>query len=359
MDSRKISIAENIVNRLDLDLNGLTVITECASGDYLFTPLMAAMAGAEVYALGKDTRFGTFQSIQQELLSYASDLVLNRVHPCSIEEFENWHLADIMTNSGLLRPIHDNVISRMKKTAVIPLMWETWEFRDADLDIKSCQKYEIPVIGTYEGFKKADMYAYPGLMAIKILIELQAELANSRIVLLGGGLTGELIAKTFNDLKIDYYWFTQSGNEKNRNCFTYESLDDILFNEPHIEAILFAEHTDAREIIGNKGFTTWSRIANAFPHVAIAHICGNVDRTGLKDSGLRFAPSNVADFGYMSFLPNVLSPYPVMLLNAAGLKVGEIAARKRLEGASVEDTIEATISHGIGQDFEGGFLNYG
>jgi hypothetical protein len=40
-----------------LDLAGLTVYTEAASGPYLWPPLLAALAGARVTALAADTRF--------------------------------------------------------------------------------------------------------------------------------------------------------------------------------------------------------------------------------------------------------------------------------------------------------------
>ena len=66
--------------------------------------------------------------------------------------------SDIVTNSGMLRPINDEVVSKLKKTAVIPLMWETWELRPGEIDIISCQKNKIPVIGTNENYNHINMY---------------------------------------------------------------------------------------------------------------------------------------------------------------------------------------------------------
>jgi hypothetical protein len=60
----------------------------------------------------------------------------------------------------------------------------------------------------------------------------------------------------------------------------------------------------------------------------------------------------------VSYLPDVLGPTPILVLNAAGLKVGEIASKERLLGKSVEEAIKSTIDYGIGQDFEGGFFNF-
>ena len=43
---------------MDLDLSGLTVLTEAASGSFISTPLMAAAAGAKVIAVTKSSQFG-------------------------------------------------------------------------------------------------------------------------------------------------------------------------------------------------------------------------------------------------------------------------------------------------------------
>ena len=52
------------------------------------------------------------------------------------------------------------------------------------------------------------------------------------------------------------------------------------------------------------------------------------------------------------------SPKPVIKLNAGGLKVGELVSRARRSGLSVEDSIQIAINYGLGQDFEGGFMNF-
>ena len=44
------------VEALDLNLKGKTVLTEAASGAYVVTPLLAAIAGAKVYAFTRTTR---------------------------------------------------------------------------------------------------------------------------------------------------------------------------------------------------------------------------------------------------------------------------------------------------------------
>ena len=52
-------LMRSAVSRLDLDLNGIAVLTEGASGNFIVTPLMAALAGSpHVVALSADSRYG-------------------------------------------------------------------------------------------------------------------------------------------------------------------------------------------------------------------------------------------------------------------------------------------------------------
>ncbi|TND06502.1 MAG: hypothetical protein FD123_3540 [Bacteroidetes bacterium] len=354
---RVLHIARSLVKRLQLNLDGLRVVTECASGSYALTPVMALMAGAKVYSIGRDTRYGKFSDLSEQVGLLCSEAGLQTQPEFSEKEnFTGWPDADIVLNSGMIRPITADVINRMKSTAVIPLMWETWEFRPGEIDLSACRKKNIPVIGTNENYPLADMYKYPGMLAIRLMFDLKIDVANNRIALLGGALTGRLIADTFRKLGLEYAWFTSGGKENDPDCFSYEQMPAKLKTfEPDV--ILFAEHHDRRQLFGKEAELGFEKLAQDFPDVRIGHICGNIDADDLQKSGLVFAPEIIAPFGYMSYLPEVLGPKPGMVLSIAGLKVGEIAARARLSGASAEEAIRATVQHGVGQDFEGGFFN--
>jgi hypothetical protein len=43
--------------------------------------------------------------------------------------------ADVVTNSGHLRPIDRSIISKLPQQCVLALMFETWEFRTSDIDV--------------------------------------------------------------------------------------------------------------------------------------------------------------------------------------------------------------------------------
>jgi len=346
----------NLVKKLNLDLSGLIIITECASHEYLYTPVIAALAGAKkVYAVGKDTRYGKFDNLKNELMAIAvSEKMESVILPVPIEHFNNWPEADIITNSGAIRPINAGIVKSLKPTCVIPLMWETWEFRSADLDISACQQNNIAVIGTNESFRNANMYEYPGLMILKALLDTRVDPINDRVLLLGGGLSGSLIAKTFKKIDACFDWATATAIEENAKC--YSELNELLIN--HYDAIVIADHISKNEIIGRKSTLSFKDIFLSNPYCQIIHFSGNIDKTDLFNSGLSYYPDQIADVSYMSFLPNVISATPILTLNAAGLKVGEIASRALLAGCSVTEAIQKTVQYGIGQDFEGGFFNF-
>ncbi|WP_156952309.1 hypothetical protein [Bradyrhizobium sp. WSM1743] len=54
------------IARMELDLSGLTVLTEAASGAYAVTAVLAGMAGAKhVYAFTKTGRHGTVADVRR------------------------------------------------------------------------------------------------------------------------------------------------------------------------------------------------------------------------------------------------------------------------------------------------------
>jgi len=106
--------------------------------------------------------------------------------------------ADIVTNLGFLRPIDKNFLSYLKPTAVIPLMYETWEFREHDLDLNECWKKGVPVLGTNEEHEALRIFDYVGHLCLKKLYEAEVEVFRSKIVLVGDNLFGKNIVKTLS-----------------------------------------------------------------------------------------------------------------------------------------------------------------
>lgn len=356
---RNISIAHEHVRKLNLDLKGLTVVTECASKAYGFTPFMAALAGANVIAVGRDSRYGSFEENKKGIETLCAEAGSQGSITYVEGEINDETLSkgDIYTNSGFLRPFSEAKIAKMKSTAMICLMWETWEVRDGEVDIASCQKYGIPLVGTNENFEDANMFCYPGMLALKLLFEMGAEIGNNQIVLLGGGLTGRLIHKTFQDLGLSVNWYV-SEDHIEEGAQPYSSLKEVL-DFPRLDVVLCADHVSKMNIISEGSYLTFEELYNAHPYSKYGHICGGINVEELKNSDIEFYPPKINSIGYMSYETVELGWEPVILLNCAGLKVGEIVGKNRLNGVSLEDSIRAAVDYGIGMDFKGGFMNYG
>ena len=130
------------IERCALDLSGSVVFTEAASGAYTVTPVLAAMAGAvQVLALAHSSRYGTVEDVARATIDLARTAGgVDRVKIITEKRPDIIARADIVTNSGHLRPIDAAMVRSMKSTAVIPLMYEAWEFHPDDLDLAACRE---------------------------------------------------------------------------------------------------------------------------------------------------------------------------------------------------------------------------
>jgi len=291
-----------IIKALNLNLKGLNVLTEAASNEYQLMPMLAAMAGGDVIALGKDTFYGEFEKIKKEIENKAFKLgIQNNLKVLHVDEFEDWGIADIITNSGMLRPITREKISKFKKTSVIPLLWETWEFRSKEIDLIASQDYGIPIIGTNENFSKINMFMYPSMLAIYLFNKAKIDYSTDEIILFGGGLTGTLIAKHLMELNDSTYWFCDSYRDDliNKIPFSTNQTYKIL-EKKNLKAILIAEHSNPTEIIGENGLINSNELFNEFPDLKIIHLCGNINKEYLNKINVKTIPDKVADFGFMS-----------------------------------------------------------
>ncbi len=353
-EKRINKILRQCIEQFNLNLEGLVVFTEAATGHYLHTPILAALAGAKkVYAIAADSRYGSKEQVKEQTMEAACRWETDKKIEVVFDKNEK-HVADsdIITNSGFVRPINREMISWMKPTAVVPLMWETWEFRDDDLDLDACRKKEILVLGTNEHAPPCDMAPYSGFMGMKLLFDLGLEGYHTKILLLGGQPTlGGAIYKHLTSVGCEVSWYaSNTGN----TAIEYEALNlNFEASGADYDALLIAEHIDKRCLIGKEGFISFERIADLNPNIRIGHIAGHVDIHALETSGLFYLPEEVRPFGYMSYQPDALGPLPILELYAAGLKVGEAMARSRLSGATITEAISRALGHSPAMDFEG------
>src|ERR1700754_107609 len=113
--SRLQILMRHAIAGTELNLSGLTVLTEAASGAYAVTAVIAAMAGADhVYAFVRPSRYGSVAEITTEVLRLASFAgVANRITVLDAIPRDILPEIDIVTNCGHLRPLKEELIDRL------------------------------------------------------------------------------------------------------------------------------------------------------------------------------------------------------------------------------------------------------
>lgn len=322
------------INTYDLDLSGLTVFTEAASGNYVVTPLIAALAGADrVFAITRDSKYGKAADIRNFTLELAQRWgVEDQIEVVSDKSPAILSQVDIVTNLGFVRPIDRSMIAHLKPTAVLPLMWEPWEFREADLDLSECRRMGIAVLGTNEREPRLDLFAYVGYLAVKLAFELEIEVYRSKIVIVGSGVFGESCVSAFDKLEADikYIDLSTSGNS-----LEAESVKSTLRDA---DLVVLTEHHSPVCLISSGGQLTVDELLMLSSHLSIVHIAGNINREEINNAAIPCVPRESAAPGHMSVTTDYLGPKPVIALHTAGLKVGEEMARTRLAGLDPIET---------------------
>jgi 5,10-methylene-tetrahydrofolate dehydrogenase/methenyl tetrahydrofolate cyclohydrolase len=343
--SRQVAaFARKLVSKYELDLHGLTVLTEAASGAYLWNPLIAVMANADrVVTFCKSTRYGTAEEIEAAMhASYASLGASGAYEFVTELKPSVLACADVVTNSGHLRPFTRERIAAMKPTAVLALMWEPWEIRPGEIDLDAAREHGVLVMGTNEHAPPCDMRPYSALTALHLMMAHKAMIADDRVVVIGEQPT--LAAPIVEGLR--------SLGVACRSVDTSAPADEQRRAIAWATYILVAEHAFQGEIIGWNAPISPSDVAAA-DVTSVGVIAGTVDRVALEENGVSVYPSVLAGPGYMSYLPWELGPYPVMDLFAAGIKVGQQMARARLGGMTVREAALHAMATSPALDLEG------
>jgi hypothetical protein len=333
----------HLIGRIGLDLDGLVVFTEAASGPYLWTPLLAARAGAaRVYALAADTGFHSAAEVTAATEAEADALgVADRVRV--VRSKEALGEADIVTNTGPLRPIDAATIEALKRTAVVPLMWESWELVPGMVDLEAARRRGVLVLGTDERSEEIDMRPWSGELALRLMAELEVEPAGARVLVLGRQeILGAAMARRL----------AQAGAHVVNLEAPYDGLREH-FSEASYDAVVVVEHHDRSPLLAPGGALPPEVVARANPRVRVGVVAGAVDADALRAEGILVFPERIAPPGVMSFQAAALGPRPVLELYAAGLKVGAVAARARLEGLDPREAALRALRDAPAQDLLG------
>ena len=304
MNQRPLHLARTaraIVERiavLDLDLSGLQVLTEAATGAYAVTPVIAAVAGAKVVAVATDSRHGTVAEASSQTSDLATELgVLHRIKLVDKLDHSTLAEADIITNSGHLRPLNSRMIAGMKQTAVIPLMYEAWEMRSSDVDIDACRQHGIRVAGTNERHMGVGVFDYLGLLVVKAALEEGFAIIDDRCLVVSDNDFGPFIERTLS----------ANGARVTRA----NSMTALVPGEWDLVVVATLPPLSGGERISMEGI-----------HASLyCQLWGDVDR-GLGNG--RWLPVREPQSGHMGLTLDALGPAPIVRLQTAGLKCGEV-----------------------------------
>jgi hypothetical protein len=358
-ESKVKRLIEEFTDVLNLDLSDLVVLTEAASGNYVFAPLIAAMAKAErVIAVTKDSKYEKAKKIIDNTLSMAKSFgvkrdsiqIVNDLRPDLIEE------VDIVTNLGFVRPISKGFISHLKESAVISLMYETWELRDQDIDLAESLQRGIPVLGLNEQHDALKIFDYIGHLCMKILFEAGLEIFKSKIAVVGNNEFGKNIIKTLTAAgaevlcatRFDLRLIRELGGTKIGNSMKGDRAQQSIKD---CDALVVNTYPDQNIVIGEHGDISAVRLFDLSPETVIVQFNGLIDRKSLGGYGFTCLPIEEPTAGHMGWTLAYLGPKPVIALNCGGLKVGELLARARLKGMGCEAAKREALKNSICQDF--------
>lgn len=300
-------LMDRAITATNLNLSGLNILTEAASGAYATTPIIAAMANAtRVFAFAKATRYGSVKEVAlriSDLAAFAG--VADRVTVVDAIDPQLLPTVDIVTNSGHLRPLTADLINRLPDRAAIALMFEAWEFRPSDLDLDTCVRRGIPVVGVNERHPAVDVFSYLGPLCVRQLHDCGLAVYGNRVALLCDNDFADSIFRALSGLGARVELFA--------------SVDDVFPDE--WDAIVVALQPSSEPRISEAEVRHLADVSP--PGVAITQFWGDIDRTALRAHGMAVWPRVEPARGHMGALLSAVGPEPIVRLQAGGLRAAE------------------------------------
>jgi hypothetical protein len=305
---RVIKLTERVKQRLDFTLDGLTILTEVGSNFYIFTPIIPILCGASyVYAFVKDTAYGKAEDIKKKCIEYATSLGLQNKLEIGINNLdESWiSKADIITNSGMLRPFDKSKLKLFKKGAVLPLMFEAWEIREQDLDIEECKRKDIRIAGTWENHPDLKVFDFVEMLCLKMAFEAGFEVQGNNVFVWSNDHFGE---KIYNSL-------VKNGANDCYLSIDVEVLKNVAIN---IDFIFIADYDESRNYFE---LIEIEKLVKLNPQISIIHLYGNVNVEEFEKLGVSVYPKKNGKSELMTFTLAHVGMTPLINLQVGGYKV--------------------------------------
>lgn len=310
--NREITVALQTIRMLNLDLTGLNILTECGTGHFSLMPIIAGLARAnKINVYIKDSAYGSVDEIENNLLK---NIDLHKIK--SIKIFKNeldksaFEDVDIITNSGMLRPLNRDKLSFCNRNVVIPLMYEKWEFRPSDIDLDYCRLNNILVGGTWENYPGLNIFDFCQHLILKIIFNAGYEIRENKAIIFSSDHFG-ILAK--------------EGIEKNSGEVLYCGTDSEAIYQ-HIASadfIFFTDYMNTNNILTSENSLFDANLIRQInPSIGIIHLAGNIDFKYVESFGLKVFPRKNGQSIRMTESLSYLGDIPTIRLLVAGFKVG-------------------------------------
>jgi hypothetical protein len=305
---RAIDLIKDLKNTLDVNLDGYKVLTELGSKYYLYSPLIPLLCGADfVYAFVKDTRYGKAAELSSQLYELATKLGLQDKLKIGSNILDSTFLqqADIVTNSGMLRPLNKEKLSLLKKGAVVPLMFEAWELREEDIDIEFCKEQGIKVAGTWENHPSIMVFNYVMMLGIKLAHEAGFEVLDNNIFIWSNDHFGEILEVAF----------TKNGA---RNCTRNVDYKSLLEVVKDLDFIILADYDELNDF---ETIFDFNELQKLNPTLGIIHLYGSIKYEQLHNAGFNIYPKKDGFAKLMTYTLAHVGLEPIMKLQVASYRV--------------------------------------
>jgi hypothetical protein len=311
----KIKLIDESISKVDLNLSGLTVLTELGSDDYMLLPLIAKLGGADrVIAWTRDSRYGTADDNEKNFYAYVKNIgevgagIEIRKNKRSTSDVA---AANIITNSGMIRPINADLLkSASSRKLVIPLMYDSWEFRNTDIDLDYCGQRNIKVCGVNENDANFPIFQYVRSLAIKMALNAGYEILENKILVWSGDSFGQEVASAFLGMGAANVFLTND----------WQVARNLL---GEIDFIYICDYRENRPYFEAKNLFPFSEIADIAPHIGFVHLYGHIEVQKVTQNGFSIYPESDGYPQAMTFTLADAGVVPLVRLITAGLRAAQ------------------------------------
>jgi hypothetical protein len=304
---------DELVLEFGLNLSGIPVITECATGVYsLLGPLAARAGSPDVICLGRDNQFGSYEEARRQTLTQGRKLSVYKRLKFFRRSGNLWWdtLAGpvLVTNMSGVRPIDEDFIRRLEEGSVISAMFEAWELRDSDIDLQEALKSNISVVATNESHPLLQSIRSVGLICLKLMLEASIPIADARLIVIGDDPFSQAVVSALSPWTRETRLVTETEG--------FVELPQVVES---YDAVIVADHR------GNfADHPTWRQLVAVINRQDVPVINVSGFPKFFVESCPSVFPRRLVEPRVMPTTLESLGAWPALRLLVAGLKVGQM-----------------------------------